>query len=404
MRHKLFLALSGFLLAAPIFLAAGAAMAPERAALFLLPAALSALLALADSLLPGRLRVPGLLLAALLCLGGGGLMGYALGLGWYSVIPALLTAAALLALARLLAIPRYEVPPLLWFLGLALYFAVRLVGSLTDLYALPRLLYPLALAYVLLMLLALTLQSLWDGMGGGRAPSRLMKLRNGIVAVLLGVVLLILTHLPALGNALRKAVYAVIYAFLWLENLIGSLFGEDTPQGGGEGDGGLGGLMGEVTEPSAFQQLLEKILRAFAIAVAVIGALLLLWQLFKLLRKAMRKLIAWARSYAATVSGAYEDTVESLIDGKEARSLFSRRKRNREPREKPVPWEQMTPRQRVRSSYRAYLRRHADVPESRTARQQLPDPQMAALYEAARYSSQEITPEQAESSRQMQQE
>ena len=49
---------------------------------------------------------------------------------------------------------------------------------------------------------------------------------------------------------------------------------------------------------------------------------------------------------------------------------------------------------------RDYLRRHPEAEKSATARQLL-DAKKAALYEAARYSDQEITAEDAESMREL---
>jgi hypothetical protein len=100
------------------------------------------------------------------------------------------------------------------------------------------------------------------------------------------------------------------------------------------------------------------------------------------------------------VGESYEDQVESLLDwGEVKRAIHERRGTRRQVREERIPWDRLAPREQVRRSYRDYLSRHPEIGPQRTARQTLADPRQADIYEAARYSSREITPEEAQSVR-----
>ena len=96
--------------------------------------------------------------------------------------------------------------------------------------------------------------------------------------------------------------------------------------------------------------------------------------------------------------------MESLVDwGDVKAALRERQQKAKIRREERVPWERLTPRQRVRRSYQIFLRRHPDVPDYRTARQALArQKELAAIYEEARYSSAEISETAAESTRALQ--
>lgn len=398
--HRLSLTLGSFLLAAPLFLLCGAVLTPQQPLIWLLPLAAALLLAWGDRLLPAGKRVLGALTAMALSAGVALLIGRLLGIGLPALIPALLSAGAAAAQARLLSMPRAAVPPSLWYIGLAAYLAVRLIGRLHDLTALPGPLRSFALLYAVYLFFLLSGQSLRDGAGGGRAPSRSMRLRIAGAAALLSALLLALTHLPALRRLVRRAALGVVEAVLRLLDWLGSLFMRQNAGGGGGGGMDLSELAGEAQEPSALLVFLEKVAFVLAAIALAIAAALLIRAAVRALRRALRRLMKRLRAYAGALTDAYDDTVESLVDwGEVRRALQPRRGRAR--REKEAPWEALTPRQRVRRSYRNYLRSHSDIPLRSTARQQLSDPGLASLYEAARYSSREITPEEAEESKKM---
>ena len=116
--------------------------------------------------------------------------------------------------------------------------------------------------------------------------------------------------------------------------------------------------------------------------------------------RGMKKLLRILREWTGAVTDAHDDTVESLLDwGEVKRGIERRRAERRQVRKDRVPWERLTPREQVRRSYRSFLMRHPDIAPQRTARQALREGRQADIYEAARYSSREITPEEAQSVR-----
>ena len=123
---------------------------------------------------------------------------------------------------------------------------------------------------------------------------------------------------------------------------------------------------------------------------------MLLWLAGKAFLRAMRFLAAKLRAYMDAVNENYEDHVESLLDwGEVKRGIERRRAERRQVRKDRVPWERLTPREQVRRSYRGFLMRHPAIAPQCTARQSLRAGRQADIYEAARYSSREITPEEA---------
>ena len=395
--RKPLITLGAFLLAAPVLLLAGCLPTPDRPALWLLPLALALLLALAARYVPAKARALSAFLAAFQGGGAALLLGHALHAWPKSLMPAVLTFAAALAHAWLLALPREETPPTLWYMGLIAYGAARFIGAASGLAALPGPLRIFALLYAVYILFALAFQSLWEGMGGGRGPSRQMLLRNGALAGLMAAVLLIGTHIPQLGQALKSALTAIARAIAWLSNLLTPASSTGAPSAGN--GPGMAGMMGETGEPALIWVILEKIGLALCAVFIVLLAAGFVYLVFRALIRAVRRLIAGLRAYAGTLNDAYEDTVESLIDWGEARRALRPGKRSRRA---PKPaWDTLDARRKVRRSYQIFLRRHPDLPADSTARRALPDSRLAALYESARYSREPVTPQDAEEGRRM---
>ena len=365
--------------AAPVFLLAEA--------LPVLPVGL--LLALGVSFLPKKARLAGLAGAILIS----AFCGYLYGAGPWAFAVAALCALACGGHSLLLSRPEGVG---FWITGILVYVGTRFALALHPLPGTPTL-RALAEGYFVFLIFRLSLNSLLQGMGGGSRPSRQMTLRNLAAAGLLGLALLALSNLPQIAALLRLLWGWVKIALAWLSNLLRL---PSTSGGGPMGEGG--GLMeipGEQTVASPFWLLLEKIFKIIAIGIAAVAVLFALRTLLRLLARAGKKLMRWLRSYAGAVAEGYEDTVESLVDWGEVRRALRLRPR-REKRSEDLPWERLTPRQRVRRGMRDYLRRHPETAQSATARQLL-DAKKAALYEAARYSDQEITAEDAESMREL---
>ena len=150
---------------------------------------------------------------------------------------------------------------------------------------------------------------------------------------------------------------------------------------------------------------LEKILKIVCAVLIALVLLGLIYLLGKALLRGVKALSARLRAYMNAVSAGYNDQVESLLDwGEIRRSVQQRREKKKKTQEERIPWERLSPRQQVRRSYQAYLRRHPDIPDSRTARQALADPRQADIYEVARYSTHDITPQQAQDFRKLREE
>ena len=154
------------------------------------------------------------------------------------------------------------------------------------------------------------------------------------------------------------------------------------------GPGGGSGMMfpaEETQPPSPFMLLLEKIFSVICIILAALALIALLWLIGKALARCFRSLAARFRAYMNAVNAGYNDHVESLLDwGEIKRSMDLRRQKRQKKRPEKVSWDQLSPRQQVRKSYQAYLQRHPEIPESRTARQTLADPRQADIYEAVK--------------------
>ncbi len=390
LRH-FFYGLGLFLVPMPVFLLIGTAVGVDAAMLLPLLAAL--LLAAGIHGLKPRLRLPCVLLSAAACAG----------LAW--ALPAQTPAghwvcvgAAALAVALY---PRYvgtffsgELHTAVWYAALAVDAAAWVAGALMSLPQIGGMLRPFTWGYCVYMIFALGLESLHDG--AGRAPSRSMLLKNLGAGALWAGLFLLLTHIPQIMRAFQAVVSALGDAVAWLMSLFDNPT-ETAPASGGGGPMELGALGGAAQEPSWLLLLLEKLAYGAAIILSIAGLALLLCLIWKALCRGLKALAARLRAYMNAVNESYEDQVESLLDwGEVKRSLRRRRRERRRVRQERVPWDRLTPRERVRQSYRMYLIRHPEVTPQQTARQALPEARQADIYEAARYSSREITAEEAE--------
>ena len=386
-----------FLLPAPLFLLAGCASGAGTALLLPLLAALA--LGLVSACLKPSLRLPCVLLGTAGCVALAVLvMSGATDAGWKW------TGAVLSGLAALLY-PRYarkviqgEGTSAVWFAGLAVILFVRVAGAAIPAPEAAEMMSRFIWIYCVYLVFALNLDSLVQGIGLDKAPSRAMLFKNLAVSAGWAGLFLLVTHIPQVMQALRTCLDAAGRAIGWIMELLSRLI---VPGGGQGGEGGgFTGMSGETTEPSWLMLALEKLLRVIAVILIAAAVFLLLKLICRAAARAWRKLMAHLRSYINAVSESYEDQVESLLDwGDVKRGILARRQKRQHAREEKLPWESLNPREQVRRSYRTFLIRHPDIAPQRTARQTLSDPRQADIYEAARYSSREITPEEAQSVR-----
>ena len=204
---------------------------------------------------------------------------------------------------------------------------------------------------------------------------------------------------------LRDAVWALIM-------LLASLFPEPAPaSSGSEGQGLDLTALGEQTqEPSLFAQIMEKVLMGIGLLLAAALVLFGLYHLIRVMKKALRALLARLREYTRAIGEGYVDKTESLFHwnnvGRAARdrwALYQKR------HQRPPDWTRLSARDKVRRVYALLLGRLKQENPAMTAREALlggklsvtPEEAkaMAALYEAARYSDHEISPKDAEAMR-----
>ena len=386
-----------FLLPAPVFLLAGAgAGAGEK---MLLPLLAALLLGIAVLRLKKGFRLPCVALSMALC------FFFALRLGrqgqdngawpWACAVFSALAAAAYPYFLG--GVLEGGSMPVLWFSGFPVIAFSWAAGMLLNVPRTGEMMSGLLWVYSVFLFFALTMESMKEAVGAGHAPSWVMLFRNLGAALGWAGLFLLLTHLPAIAAAVRAVWGAIREAAAFLMSLLARL----APSGQGGGMGGGGGMMemppAEAAEPSAFAVILEQIFRVICLILAAAALLALLYLIFKALRRGFRLLAARFRLYMNTVQAGYDDHVESLLDwGEIRRSVNLKRKRRRE-RAQKVPWDKLSPRQQVRRSFQSYLAHHPEIPASRTARQVLEDPRHADIYDAARYSTREITGEEAAS-------
>ena len=392
-----------FLLPVPIFLLVGAAQ--DVGVLMLLPLAAAILLGAGIRCLKPRFRVPFALLSAVLCF----ILAWFLGRGAENMVWCWV-GAAFSAIAALMY-PRYlglvtggghisEV----WYGGLAVIAVMMILGKVTPVPGADALLNGFTWVYCIYLVFVLTAESLSEGIGAGRLPSRAMVVKNGIAALGWTGLFLLVTHIPQISHALRTVLDMLKWVFVWVMQFLSRLMPSGMGGMGGAGGGvDFGMLDGEMQDPSMIMKFLEKAVRVLGLILAGILLIFLLRLIWKALVRAIRALIAHLRAYINAVNENYEDQVESLLDwGEVKREFRARRLKRQQARQDRVPWNRLSPRQQVRRSYRDFLVRHPDVGPSSTARQTLSDPRQAGVYEAARYSSREITPEDVQAVRDLQ--
>ena len=389
-----------FLVPAPVFLLAGAAGGTGAAQLLPLLAAL--LFSLGILRLRSGRRLPAVVLSMGLCfflalrLGQPPLSAW----GWAGAVLSALAAAAYPRFLGIILSGNHSAA--IWYGGLLAGGIVWAVGAMIPVDGIGELMRPFTWVYVIYLIFALTMGSLKEAAGAGRSPSPQMALRNIGAALIWTALFLLLTHLPAVSRALLALWDLIREAVRLVFDFFARLFPGEAGMGGQSGGAGMMFPAEETQPPSPFMELIEKILGIVCLILAAAALLVLLRLLAKALARCFRSLAARFRAWMNAVNADYDDHVESLLDwGEIRRDLALRRQERQRKRPEKIRWDQLSPREQVRRSYQLYLTRHPEIPESRTARQTLADPRQADIYEAARYSSLPITPEEAAFSREI---
>lgn len=344
----------------------------------------------------GKWRLPvGMAFAALILAAGWTLLPWQGGKWWLLILPIGYVVLLFYSLPIGGWDSERELPFAVSFTGGGLFAAAQILQMIpSGVYASIQL--PLVigfLTYAVLWMFSLNRQSLQAASARGQGASEGMKHKNRMLTIGLMALILVVSAIPAIGRALAWLWEKCLYVIGRIAAFLASLLPEASV---GEGTGGGPsemGMLGAASEPSAFAVLMEKIFMVLALiglAVAILAALRIVW---KKLRVLARKLWMLLNRYALAASEDYVDEVsdtretgETLSSGR--RGLFDNWFRQ-------VNEEKLTPVERVRYRYRRLLRRHQEWQPGSTARENLPR-DAAVIYERARYSGADITPQEAE--------
>lgn len=351
--------------------------------------------------LPGRARLPAAILLA---------AGFvALGAWWFlrQMILSVLLVPLLYIVLLFCVLPmagweRGRDPSVAWALvclalhaGVQVFFAIEKKMQRGDAYAAAEL--PVYVCFLLFLLLALQLMnrsSLQSAVHGAASVPLAIRLRNRVMLwCVLGFSVLV-SFLPALGRLLARAASAIRSAVRALILFLASL--RRPAEAPIESTGGMRmdfPDIGPAEDPSAVALWLERILMAVAAVALCVCALWELRFLWKQLRRFAHFLARRLQRYVSAASEDYVDETQTTRQQGTERFLLSALRIR--PRVSARELKKLPPRERVRRRYALAHSRHPEWHASQTARETLPDTS-AQIYEKARYSSREITEEEAE--------
>lgn len=364
--------------------------------------ALSGLLfGFAAALLPGRARLG--------CAIPGALFSFALGmLGMLRTNLAPCVGLGLLGSAFALSLPllRDGGLPSTFALVLAVLHAFMPLGArLAGIESLP--LFPLACAYLIVFLLNTNAQSLRAQCSSHQQrPAQSMRTGNTLLTIVLFLLCVLVSQFSALREAFETAVQQLLH---WIVRFFSALIPDPvdaTGGGGGSADLDMSGL-GQ-GETAAIWKILEYVGYAIAFVAVVALCIWLCTRIYKLLRAVAGHIRAFMSRYAQSLKADYVDQTEDLSGWGEIGQTLRDRANSWSARLKPIRWESLDNRARIRAAYTAVLRREKKPDSSRTARETLLSgantgksdaSQLCQSYERARYSDHPITDAEAENAR-----
>lgn len=292
-------------------------------------------------------------------------------------------------------------------LGLAILHAfmplgVRLAEVATD----PPL-FPFACAFLIVYLVNTNAQSLQSQCSSHQQrPAQSMRMGNVALTLLLFLLVLLISQFAVLREGFETLMQQLVLLILYL---ISKLAPGGSDAGGGGGGGADMDLSGLGTKETAE---IWKYLEYAGIVVAIIAFLaLFIWlmvRIFKLLKVIWGHIRAFMNRYARSLKTDYVDQTEDLSGwgelGKSLRDQVGRAAA----RFKPIHWESLDNRERIRAAYTAVLRREKKPDFTRTARETLLSGAstgksdanaLCDSYERARYSDHDITDSEAENAK-----
>ena len=236
--------------------------------------------------------------------------------------------------------------------------------------------------------------SLNSAVNGRSAVPTAMKRKNWLLTGGLMALTLLIAAVPAVIRAIERAWQWLMTAIILLVQLLMRLFPQNETQGADGGGGNmLEGLVGETQEQSLLGKIIEKVMIALAlivVAVLLVIALRIVWKKLKVL---MKRLWEYLNRYMVSSSEDYVDEVTATRDDSILERLLRREKRRA--LKKRVDESALTPKERIRYRYLLAWLKHPEWTSDRTARENLSE-DLAQIYERARYSSHEITAQDAE--------
>ena len=379
----------------PVAELAASGSAPGRSWIF---AAAYLLLATACLLTPGRVR----LMAG--AAGGALLIGLGAAVLPVGEKPALFLlpagyAALLLASLPMAAWPAEKEPRASWNVFglvahvLALAIADRPMGEGMR-QAVPLMRCSFVLLFCLTLLSVNRASVRGAAQGKQRVPIR-MRRANTLMTWGLAGLALAAGVVPGAARALRTLwdwlVHGVAALVAWLVALF------PVPAGAPSGERGTQELSDmmfmEAAEPNALAELLERVLPLIALLVLLMLTAYILRVTYRRLKALARRLMNRLGRFAASASEDYEDEImDTREEETEERLTWAGRLRRQISArgENSLP-----PRERIRHRYLRLRWKHAEWPDSRTAREAIP-PEAASLYERARYSAHELSEAEAE--------
>ncbi len=398
-----------YLGSSPLFLLPGAYLLPgNMAAALLLPLAALAF-TFGVGLLKGKRRRMGFLLALIL---QAALCAWVLiprsPMASLLFLPCLLIM--LLFMPRLFKPAGLEWPASLLTLGIAIHLAGQAVKGqavFTDAGGALSLFFS---GYLLLLPFVFNRYALIDATGAEHSPPAKLLSRNRRLLAMIGLIALLAANFKGFESAVLAAWALLKRAFatllIWLSTLLPDMTSskeQGTPQGLDLSELGGG------SPPGAFSVILEAVLKVLAVVVAAAMLLFALYHLFRLLKRALKKILARLREYSRAIGEGYVDKTENLFDwGEVVRDAKDRWVSFQKRHQRPPAWESLSPGETVRRVYALLVKRMRRAEPSLTAREALqgglslpPDQagQMASLYEKARYSDHPVSPGEAEAMR-----
>ena len=392
----------------PVSILLGRYFAPETPLLWWLPPVLACLWGVAGWLAPKKWKIPFLLAGCILLLGLGMI---------FHVFDDLRNLALLLpCLAILVTLPpawgRFqwdEWPAGAWMGGVVVHLAAYTLSTRPPFSGTGPYLTASFLVYGFLFTLMMNRHSIRDGMhGAAKAPAAIRRRNTALVTVMF-LVAVGAACWGTLGRILdavwQKIKLAIFYIFDFLSRLLPE---QKVGQGVEGGGGGSFGGLEEAAEPSLFAIIMEKV--AFVIAAAALLALVVLGAIaiYKGVIRLWKRLMAYLQRYAHDAGEDYIDEAESTLNWDErSQSIRDQLQKAFKRKEKTPRWEDMNGRDRVRWLYQQFLRRKTDARQKTAREALLSDPgysrtqaqAFAQTYEKARYSTQEVTKEDADALR-----